>query len=130
MVFYSAALPICRNLKYVCVKYIYYKTNLIFFNKIILNSHILLIFLKGLFNLMHSTSETKTEIYIRQASPESYRQVLRAIRQKEIYKIIVDTNPDFIKQFFRSVCIMIKFEYFLDIILHFDINSILYYYSS
>ncbi|EDV34857.2 uncharacterized protein Dana_GF15914, isoform B [Drosophila ananassae] len=57
----------------------------------------------GLFNLMHSTSETKTEIYIRQASPESYRQVLRAIRQKEIYKIIVDTNPDFIKQFFRSI---------------------------
>ncbi|XP_032308641.1 glutamate receptor ionotropic, kainate 2 isoform X4 [Drosophila ananassae] len=52
---------------------------------------------------MHSTSETKTEIYIRQASPESYRQVLRAIRQKEIYKIIVDTNPDFIKQFFRSI---------------------------
>ncbi|XP_070143784.1 glutamate receptor ionotropic, kainate 2 isoform X2 [Drosophila kikkawai] len=57
----------------------------------------------GLFNLMHSTIETKAELYIRQASPESYRQVLRGIRQKEIYKIIVDTNPTHIKTFFRSI---------------------------
>ncbi|KMZ07388.1 glutamate receptor ionotropic, kainate 1 isoform X4 [Drosophila simulans] len=57
----------------------------------------------GLFNLMHSTTETKAEMYIRQASPDSYRQVLRAIRQKEIYKIIVDTNPSHIKSFFRSI---------------------------
>ncbi|XP_052856464.1 glutamate receptor ionotropic, kainate 1 isoform X6 [Drosophila gunungcola] len=57
----------------------------------------------GLFNLMHSSTETKAEMYIRQASPESYRQVLRAIRQKEIYKIIVDTNPLHIKTFFRSI---------------------------
>ncbi|KAH8252388.1 hypothetical protein KR038_004352 [Drosophila bunnanda] len=57
----------------------------------------------GLFNLMHSTIETKAELYIRQASPDSYRQVLRGIRQKEIYKIIVDTNPTHIKSFFRSI---------------------------
>ncbi|KAH8384925.1 hypothetical protein KR200_007478 [Drosophila serrata] len=57
----------------------------------------------GLFNLMHSTIETKAELYIRQASPDSYRQVLRGIRQKEIYKIIVDTNPTHIKTFFRSI---------------------------
>ncbi|XP_034139239.1 glutamate receptor ionotropic, kainate 2 isoform X4 [Drosophila guanche] len=57
----------------------------------------------GLFNLMHASNEMKTEMYIRQASPESYRGVLRAIRQKEIYKIIVDTSPSNIKQFFRSI---------------------------
>ncbi|XP_017155751.1 glutamate receptor ionotropic, kainate 2 isoform X3 [Drosophila miranda] len=57
----------------------------------------------GLFNLMHSSNEMKTEMYIRQASPETYRQVLRAIRQKEIYKIIVDTSPSNIKTFFRSI---------------------------
>ncbi|XP_043657347.1 glutamate receptor ionotropic, kainate 1 isoform X4 [Drosophila teissieri] len=57
----------------------------------------------GLFNLMHSSTEAKAEMYIRQASPDSYRQVLRAIRQKEIYKIIVDTNPSHIKTFFRSI---------------------------
>ncbi|XP_030081704.1 glutamate receptor ionotropic, kainate 2 isoform X5 [Drosophila hydei] len=45
----------------------------------------------------------RTEMYIRQANPETYRQVLRAIRQKEIYKIIVDTNPTNIKKFFRSI---------------------------
>ncbi|XP_017061663.1 glutamate receptor ionotropic, kainate 2 isoform X3 [Drosophila ficusphila] len=57
----------------------------------------------GLFNLMHSSTDTKAEMYIRQASPESYRQVLRAIRQKEIYKIIVDTNPSHITTFFKSI---------------------------
>ncbi|KAH8269816.1 hypothetical protein KR018_012143, partial [Drosophila ironensis] len=57
----------------------------------------------GLFNLMHSSTETKAEMYIRQASPDSYRQVLRAIRQKEIYKIIVDTNPIHIRKLFRSI---------------------------
>ncbi|XP_050742881.1 glutamate receptor ionotropic, kainate 2 isoform X6 [Drosophila biarmipes] len=57
----------------------------------------------GLFNLMQSSTETKAEMYIRQASPDSYRQVLRAIRQKEIYKIIVDTNPSNIKTFFKSI---------------------------
>ncbi|XP_034111917.2 glutamate receptor ionotropic, kainate 2 isoform X2 [Drosophila albomicans] len=60
----------------------------------------------GLFkqqDLIHSSAEMKTEMYIRQANPETYRQVLRAIRQKEIYKIVVDTNPTNIKTFFRSI---------------------------
>ncbi|XP_017869149.1 PREDICTED: glutamate receptor ionotropic, kainate 2 isoform X5 [Drosophila arizonae] len=60
----------------------------------------------GLFkqqDLIHSSAEMRTEMYIRQANPETYRQVLRAIRQKEIYKIIVDTNPTNIKKFFRSI---------------------------
>ncbi|XP_032597928.1 glutamate receptor ionotropic, kainate 2 isoform X3 [Drosophila grimshawi] len=60
----------------------------------------------GLFkqqDLIHSSAEMRTEMYIRQANPETYRQVLRAIRQKEIYKIIVDTNPTNIKAFFRSI---------------------------
>ncbi|XP_017853598.1 glutamate receptor ionotropic, kainate 2 isoform X3 [Drosophila busckii] len=60
----------------------------------------------GLFkqqDLIHSSTEMRTEMYIRQANPETYRQVLRAIRQKEIYKIIVDTNPTNIKTFFRSI---------------------------
>ncbi|KAH8403595.1 hypothetical protein KR222_002700, partial [Zaprionus bogoriensis] len=60
----------------------------------------------GLFkqqDLIHASAEMRTEIYIRQANPETYRQVLRAIRQKEIYKIIVDTNPTNIKMFFRSI---------------------------
>ncbi|XP_054746114.1 glutamate receptor ionotropic, kainate 2 [Anastrepha obliqua] len=60
----------------------------------------------GLFNQqdpMHLTADFRTEMYIRQASPETYRQVLHAIRQKEIYKIIVDTNPTNINTFFRAI---------------------------
>ncbi|KAJ4452057.1 hypothetical protein ANN_03573 [Periplaneta americana] len=44
----------------------------------------------------------RTEMYIRQATPGTYRQVLREIRQKEIYKLIVDTNPRHMYQFFRA----------------------------
>ncbi|KAM7341356.1 glutamate receptor ionotropic, kainate 2-like isoform 3-T3 [Cochliomyia hominivorax] len=52
---------------------------------------------------MQATSEMPTEMYIRQVTPDTYRQVLRAIRQKEIYKIIVDTNPENINLFFRAI---------------------------
>ncbi|XP_037043817.1 glutamate receptor ionotropic, kainate 2 isoform X2 [Bradysia coprophila] len=58
----------------------------------------------GLFKqheLMKSSSTT--ELYIRQATPETYRQVLKEIRQKEIFKIIVDTNPHYINRFLRAI---------------------------
>lgn len=42
-------------------------------------------------------------MYIRQASPDSYRHVLREIRQKEIYNLIVDTSPLHTAAFFRAV---------------------------
>lgn len=53
---------------------------------------------------MKSSSPTeKMEVYIRQATADTYRQVLREIRQKEIYKLIIDTNPKHINKFFRTV---------------------------
>lgn len=51
---------------------------------------------------MRSTSGN-FEMYIRQAGPTTYRQVLKEIRQKEIFKIIVDTNPSNIYFLFRAV---------------------------
>jgi len=94
--------------------------NLIFLHGLNLNHqkiYIFLLSLLGLFNLMHSSTETKAEMYIRQASPDSYRQVLRAIRQKEIYKIIVDTNPSNIKTFFRSVRRLFHLNYHISIVI-------------
>lgn len=60
----------------------------------------------GLFklqDLVKSPPTPRTELYIRQAGPGSYRQVLKEIRQKEIYKLIVDTDPAHMQQFFRAV---------------------------
>ncbi|XP_068085191.1 glutamate receptor ionotropic, kainate 2 [Anabrus simplex] len=60
----------------------------------------------GLFklqDLVKAPPAMRTEMYIRQASPSSYRQVLREIRQKEIFKLIVDTNPRHMYQFFRAI---------------------------
>lgn len=50
-----------------------------------------------------SSPSTRAEMYIRQATPDTYREVLKDIRQKEIYKLIVDTNSKFISLFFRAV---------------------------
>lgn len=60
----------------------------------------------GLFklqDLVKSPPSVRTEMYIRQAGPKSYRQVLREIRHKEIFKLIVDTDPAHMQQFFRAV---------------------------
>ncbi len=59
-------------------------------------------------------SSSATELYIRQATPETYRQVLKEIRQKEIFKIIVDTNPNYINRFLRAVSGILKFYLLCD----------------
>ncbi|KAL2715719.1 hypothetical protein V1478_015417 [Vespula squamosa] len=61
---------------------------------------------KGLFklqDLVKSPPSTRTEMYIRQAGPGSYRQVLQEVRHKEIFKLIVDTDPAHMQQFFRAI---------------------------
>ncbi|XP_023288447.1 glutamate receptor ionotropic, kainate 2 [Orussus abietinus] len=60
----------------------------------------------GLFklqDLVKSPPSVRTEMYIRQAGPGSYRQVLREVRHKEIYKLIVDTDPAHMQLFFRAI---------------------------
>ncbi|XP_076173790.1 glutamate receptor ionotropic, kainate 2 isoform X3 [Ptiloglossa arizonensis] len=60
----------------------------------------------GLFklqDLVKSPPSARTEMYIRQAGPGSYRQVLREVKHKEIYKLIVDTDPAHMRQFFRAI---------------------------
>ncbi|XP_015191417.1 PREDICTED: glutamate receptor ionotropic, kainate 2 isoform X6 [Polistes dominula] len=60
----------------------------------------------GLFklqDLVKSPPSTRTEMYIRQAGPGSYRQVLQEVRHKEIFKLIVDTDPAHMQQFFRAI---------------------------
>ncbi|XP_018397757.1 PREDICTED: glutamate receptor ionotropic, kainate 2 [Cyphomyrmex costatus] len=60
----------------------------------------------GLFklqDLVKSPPSVRTEMYIRQASPASYRQVLREVRHKEIFKLIVDTDPVHMQKFFRAI---------------------------
>uniref|UniRef100_A0AAR5PLJ9 Receptor ligand binding region domain-containing protein n=1 Tax=Dendroctonus ponderosae TaxID=77166 RepID=A0AAR5PLJ9_DENPD len=60
----------------------------------------------GLFKLQElvkAPGTAKMEMYIRQAGPSTYRQVLREVRQKDIFKLIIDTNPRNIQQFFRAV---------------------------
>ncbi|XP_063237622.1 glutamate receptor ionotropic, kainate 2 isoform X1 [Bacillus rossius redtenbacheri] len=60
----------------------------------------------GLFKLQDLVKlppAVRMDLYIRQSSPATYRQVLREVRQKDIFKLIVDTNPRHIPQFFRAI---------------------------
>ncbi|XP_070159841.1 glutamate receptor ionotropic, kainate 2 isoform X5 [Polyergus mexicanus] len=60
----------------------------------------------GLFklqDLVKSPPSVRTEMYIRQAGPRSYRQILREVRHKEIFKLIIDTDPAHMQQFFRAI---------------------------
>lgn len=60
---------------------------------------------------MKTTPTSRAEMYIRQATPDNYRSVLREIRQKEIYKLIIDTNPKHMSHFFRAVSVAISIRY-------------------
>ncbi|KAK7867305.1 hypothetical protein R5R35_002127 [Gryllus longicercus] len=60
----------------------------------------------GLFKLqelVRVAPATRAEMYIRQAGPSSYRAVLREVRQKEIFQLIVDTDPKHMPLFFRAI---------------------------
>jgi len=53
--------------------------------------------------LVRSPPAKNVEIYIRQTGPANYRKVLREIKSKEIYNIIVDTDRAHIQLFFRNL---------------------------
>jgi hypothetical protein len=59
-------------------------------------------------DLVKAPPAMRTEMYIRQATPGTYRQVLRDIRHKEIFKLIVDTNPRHMYRFFRAVSTILR----------------------
>lgn len=43
------------------------------------------------------------EVYVRHGNPDSYRTVLQEIKQREIYNIVVDTDPKNIEEFLRGI---------------------------
>lgn len=43
------------------------------------------------------------EFLIRQGTPVNYRQLLKEIKHKEIFNIIVDTKPENMNYFLRGV---------------------------
>lgn len=43
------------------------------------------------------------EVFVRQVEPHSYLSVLREIKEKEYYNLIIDTNPDFMNEFLKGV---------------------------
>lgn len=60
-----------------------------------------------------TSPSSRAEMYIRQATPDTYREVLKDIRQKEIYKLIVDTDSQHMSKFFRAVSWSHLFETFI-----------------
>lgn len=54
-------------------------------------------------DLMRAPPDLEMEAYIRQASPSNFRDVLKEIKNKDIFNLVVDTNPENINQFLRAV---------------------------
>ena len=54
-------------------------------------------------DLVRSPPTRNMEVYIRQGTRATYRQVLRQIKQRDIYNIIVDSQFDHVDAFFRAV---------------------------
>lgn len=54
-------------------------------------------------DLVRSPPTSKMEVHIRQGTVNTYRQVLREIKQRDINNIIVDTRTEHVHTFFRAV---------------------------
>lgn len=57
----------------------------------------------GLLLVQNLMKLTKADFYIRQVNQHTHRQVMREIKDKHIFNIIVDVHPRNINGFFRSV---------------------------
>ncbi|XP_065574712.1 glutamate receptor ionotropic, kainate 2-like isoform X10 [Artemia franciscana] len=60
---------------------------------------------KGLIRLQDlvRTPTKNTEVYIRQATPSTYRHVMDELKQREMFNIIIDTKPETIQLLFRAI---------------------------
>ncbi|KAK4018180.1 hypothetical protein OUZ56_000249 [Daphnia magna] len=54
-------------------------------------------------DLVRSPPTSKMEVHIRQGTVNTYRQVLREIKQRDINNIIVDTRTEHVHTFFRAI---------------------------
>jgi len=48
-------------------------------------------------------NEHGVDVYLRQVTPDSYRRVLKEIKAKEIYNLVVDTRPENMQHFLKGV---------------------------
>lgn len=84
---------------YVCVRIFIFFTCL-FIN--LLTSGVLDLF--RLKDFMKTVPDRKTvDVYLRHATPETYRSVLNEIKNLEIYNMLVDTKSEHVNHFLRGV---------------------------
>ncbi|XP_031356676.1 glutamate receptor ionotropic, kainate 2-like [Photinus pyralis] len=53
--------------------------------------------------LVRSPHNTDLEIHLRQADPESYRAVLKEIKNKDIHNLVIDTKPSNMQHFLKGI---------------------------
>ncbi|XP_075217627.1 glutamate receptor ionotropic, kainate 2-like isoform X10 [Lycorma delicatula] len=53
--------------------------------------------------LVRSPGQREVEIHLRQAEPDTYRNVLKEIKSKEIHNLIIDTRPENMHLFLRGI---------------------------
>ncbi|KAK5640371.1 hypothetical protein RI129_011182 [Pyrocoelia pectoralis] len=53
--------------------------------------------------LVRSPHNSELEIHLRQADPESYRAVLKEIKNKDIHNLVIDTKPSNMQHFLKGI---------------------------
>lgn len=62
-------------------------------------------------DFMKTVPDRKTvEVYLRHATPDTYRSVLNEIKNMEIYNMLVDTKSEHVDHFLRGVSQTITFR--------------------
>ncbi|XP_017759689.1 PREDICTED: glutamate receptor ionotropic, kainate 2-like isoform X3 [Eufriesea mexicana] len=61
--------------------------------------------------LVRSPKSREIEVNLRQADPDSYRQVLSEMKSKEIRNLIVDTRPEHMHHFLRMILLLQMNDY-------------------
>lgn len=53
--------------------------------------------------LVRSPTRREMEIYLRQGEPDTYRKILKEVKSKEFYNMVVDTKPEHMNLFLRNI---------------------------
>ena len=69
-------------------------------------------------DIIRAPPNKNVEIYIRQGVPNTYREVLKEVKHKEIYSVIVDTRPENMHLFLRCVSNSVYLRFFVNFLLN------------
>lgn len=57
-------------------------------------------------DLIRTRTAKPIEVLLRQVTPDTYKEVLKEVKAKEYYNLVIDTNPDNMNFFLKGVSLI------------------------